>query len=211
MILEGRPQLVGTFRRAAALNRVMDPTPTDDDLLLAAQRDPDAFGAIFDRHFDALFRFAAHRIGRQAAEDVAAETFVRALGAVRRAHTTDGSLRAWLYAIAGNLIRDDLRSRARAGRVDDRLRNQVRTAPQVARPGMDVGDGPDPELLEAVRALRIEEQEVLLLHAWAELSYEEIAVATGVAVGTVRSRLSRARVQLRAALPEHGPTTESIR
>ncbi|RZL29747.1 MAG: hypothetical protein EOP35_25020, partial [Rubrivivax sp.] len=78
-------------------------------------------------------------------------------------------------------------------------------------PGTFGEQAPDPELLGAVRALRAEEQEVLLLHAWADLSYEEIAAATGVAIGTVRSRLSRARVQLRAALPEHRPTTEPIR
>ena len=65
---------------------------------------------------------------------------------------------------------------------------------------------PDPDLAAALASLRDEEREALLLLAWAELSYEEIATATGVAVGTVRSRLSRARAHLIAVLePESSP------
>jgi len=56
---------------------------------------------------------------------------------------------------------------------------------------------PDPDLAAALASLRDEEREALLLLAWAELSYEEIATATGVAIGTVRSRLSRARAKPR--------------
>jgi RNA polymerase sigma-70 factor (ECF subfamily) len=62
------------------------------------------------------------------------------------------------------------------------------------------GVATDPILLSAVEALREEEREALLLLAWGELSYAEIAVVTGVAIGTVRSRLSRARRRVRAVL-----------
>jgi RNA polymerase sigma factor (sigma-70 family) len=58
----------------------------------------------------------------------------------------------------------------------------------------------DPELLAALEGLRDVEREALLLLAWGELSYAEIAVVTGVAIGTVRSRLNRARTNLRAVL-----------
>lgn len=67
---------------------------------------------------------------------------------------------------------------------------------------LELPDDPDPVLRSALRALRAEELDVLLLHAWGELSYAEIATVTGTRVGTVRSRLSRARERMRAVLPD---------
>jgi RNA polymerase sigma factor (sigma-70 family) len=167
---------------------------TDQALLSEARVDPAAFAAVFDRHAVALFRYVAHRVGRTLAEDVLAETFARAFAARHRAYTTEGSLRAWLHAIARNLIADELRRQARSSRAVERLRaHPAPDAPDAAEP-------PDPELLHALAGLREQERETLLLLAWGELSYEEIAVVTGVAIGTVRSRLSRARGRLRAAL-----------
>jgi RNA polymerase sigma factor (sigma-70 family) len=66
--------------------------------------------------------------------------------------------------------------------------------------------GADPELASALARLRRDELDVLLLFAWAELSYDEIAAALGVPVGTVRSRLSRARARLRAELDTPTPS-----
>jgi RNA polymerase sigma factor (sigma-70 family) len=169
--------------------------PADDALLDAARTDRAAFAAVFDRHAPAIYRFAAHRVGRGLAEDVLAETFTRAFAALHRAYTTDGSLRAWLYAIASNLIADELRRRERRAAAEERLRGRVET--QFAQ---DMGVVTDPELLAALERLRDEEREVLLLFAWGELSYAEISVVTGVAIGTVRSRLNRARSRLRAVL-----------
>ena len=157
--------------------------------------DPAEFGAIFDRHAAAIFRFAAHRLGRQAAEDVLAETFARAFAARRRAYTVEGSLRAWLYKIASNLIADEARRRERVAAADARLR--AREQAFAADAGVAVVD---PALLAALLRLREEEREVLLLFAWGELSYAEIAVVTGDPIGTVRSRLSRARSHVRAEL-----------
>lgn len=67
---------------------------------------------------------------------------------------------------------------------------------------LSLPDDPDPELRAALATLRREELDTLLLHAWGELSYEEIAAATDTRVGTVRSRLSRARARMRQALAE---------
>jgi RNA polymerase sigma-70 factor (ECF subfamily) len=178
--------------------------PTDDELLAAARRAPETFGAVFDRYHAVIHRYAAHRLDRASADDIAAEAFIRALAAVDRAYTVDGALRAWLFAIAGNLIRDEHRRRSRARDADARLRGGA--APHAVDPS---DQAPDPELLRAVRSLRDEEQEVLVLFAWGDLSYDEIAATTGVAVGTVRSRLHRARVQLRATLS--ATTTEQLR
>jgi RNA polymerase sigma factor (sigma-70 family) len=168
----------------------------DDAQLIARSRhQPALFGALVDRHLPALHRYAAHRLGADHADDVAAETFARAFAARHRykSHTADA--RAWLFAIATNLIRDELRRRARGDGLLERLRGQ--RTPDVA---MEPLTSADPALAAAVAGLREPEREVLLLFAWAELSYEEIAAVTGTAVGTVRSRLSRAREHVRAAL-----------
>ena len=158
--------------------------------------DPAEFGAVFDRHAPAIFRFAAHRLGRQPAEDVLAETFTRAFAARGRAYTVDGSLRAWLYKIASNLIADELRRRDRASVAHERL--QARGGGQFAAD--DGVAAVDSQLLAALEALRDEEREALLLLAWGELSYAEIAAVTGDPIGTVRSRLNRARRNVRAVL-----------
>jgi RNA polymerase sigma factor (sigma-70 family) len=158
------------------------------------------FGAVFDRHAPAIFRFAAHRLGRQAAEDVLADTFTRAFAARHRAHTVDGGLRAWLYKIASNLIADELRRRERSASAHKRLRANHALWSGVQFAFYEGVAATDPELLAALEGLRDVEREALLLLAWGELSYAEIAVVTGVAIGTVRSRLNRARSHVRAVL-----------
>jgi RNA polymerase sigma factor (sigma-70 family) len=160
--------------------------------------DPAEFGAVFDRHAPAIFLFAAHRLGRQAAEDVLAETFSRAFAARGRAYAVDGSLRAWLYKIASNLIADELRRRERALAAQERLRARAGSGGGFAA---DAGVAViDPELVAALEGLPPQEREALLLLAWGELSYAEIAVVTGAPIGTVRSRLNRARSHVRAVL-----------
>jgi RNA polymerase sigma-70 factor, ECF subfamily len=157
------------------------------------------FHALFDAQYTPVYRYLAHRLGdRAAAEDLAAETFLRAYAA--RSGFVDGSPRAWLFTIATNLLRDHTRG---AGRRQAALAEWAGRPATVAEPEFEL---PDPQLALALAALRMEEREVLLLFAWAELSYDEIAVVTGVAIGTVRSRLARARAHLTAELaPERTP------
>jgi RNA polymerase sigma-70 factor, ECF subfamily len=159
---------------------------------MADLSNPEAFRALFDAHFADLHRYLAHRLGDPgAAEDLAAETFLRAYRARGRFRVRrDGSARAWLFTIATNLLRDDARGR---GARDAALARAASAREAVAAPEFEL---PDPELAAALAALRPEEREALVLYAWADLSYEEIARATGVAVGTVRSRLARARARL---------------
>jgi RNA polymerase sigma-70 factor (ECF subfamily) len=150
------------------------------------------FHALFDAQYADVHRYLAHRLGDEvAAEDLASETFLRAYRA--RDSYVPGSPRAWLFAIATNLLRDHARGRARRDAAFAAIAGHAE--PVAPEPGF-----PDPELAAALSTLREEEREALLLLAWAELSYEEIATATGVAVGTVRSRLSRARAQLTTVL-----------
>jgi RNA polymerase sigma-70 factor (ECF subfamily) len=157
------------------------------------------FHALFDAQFVPVHRYLAHRLGDPAAaEDLAAETFLRAYAA--RASFRPGSPRAWLFTIATNLLRDHARG---AVRRDAAFAEWAGQSQRSSEPEFEL---PDPELALALAALRVEEREALLLYAWAELSYEEIAAVTDVAVGTVRSRLARARERLTAELaPERSP------
>jgi RNA polymerase sigma factor (sigma-70 family) len=168
---------------------------TDADLICRSQREPEAFGYVFDRHVAAVHAFAQRRIGRDLAEEVAAETFARGFEARGRYDAVHDDALPWLLGIASNVLRRHWRTERR------RLDAYARAA-RHERPGAapDVGG----DVLRAVARLPRRQREVLLLAAWADLRYEEIARALRVPVGTVRSRLARARSRL-GAESELGP------
>jgi RNA polymerase sigma-70 factor (ECF subfamily) len=172
-----------------------EPELTDAEVIARSVGEPAAFRPVFDRHFADVHRYLRHRGGLQLADDLAAETFVRAFAARARFRPReDGSARAWLFTIATNLLHDEARRGRRSQHALGRL--AAETAAAHDEPLRDR----DPALAAALGALRAEDREVVLLLAWGELSYEEIARVTGVRVGTVRSRLSRARARLQDAL-----------
>ena len=158
--------------------------------------DPSAFGVIFDRHFEAVHAYLARRVGRNVADDLAASTFTVAFERRRsfRREATTG--RPWLFGIATNLLRNERRAEQHA------IESLARIRPRLSEVGGDDGDNAA-RLADALAGLAPGQRDVMLLYAWEELSYEEIATALGVPVGTVRSRLARARAHLRAAL-DHG-------
>lgn len=160
---------------------------------------PEVFAEIFDRHFAAVHRYLARRVGRERADDLASQTF--AVAFERRASFRPNAIgaRPWLFGIATNLLSNDRRSEQRLLEAVARL-NAERKPPVVngaGREGLDV----DGDVAVALASLDVAQRDVLLLHAWAELTYEEIADSLGIPLGTVRSRLSRARGHLRSKLP----------
>lgn len=181
--------------------------PSDDDVARALKLsvdDPEQFRIVFDAHHGAIRGYLRHRLGDiSLAEDLAAETFARAFAARGRFRDTGAGVRPWLYTIATNLLRDEARRGSGARQLLGRLRPP---APVV----LELPEDPDPALRRALKALRPQELDVLLLHAWGELSYAEIAIVTDTRVGTVRSRLSRAREHMRRALPDHSDTSTPI-
>jgi RNA polymerase sigma-70 factor (ECF subfamily) len=171
---------------------------SDGATIAESLRRPESFAAIFDRHFAAVHRYLARRVGRERAEDLAAGTFVVAFERRGSFRPEAPSARPWLLGIATNLIRERCRDDARE------LEAQMRLAGELATPGAPAGDGVDTAAIERLAAalgeLDWEQREVLLLFAWADLGYEAIAESLGIPVGTVRSRLSRARRHLRTRL-----------
>lgn len=174
----------------------------DRAALLASREDPWAFTAVFDAHFAPLHGYLRRRFGEPVAEEIAAETFARAFDRRHRYDPELAPVRAWLHGIAANLARDHFRAETR------RLRAYARAAgglePHQDPPGEERADASAamPRVSAALAALRAPEREALLLFAWADLGYEEIAAALGVPVGTVRSRLSRGRRHIQTLLEE---------
>jgi len=167
----------------------------DATLIAASLTDPAAFAAVFDRHWAGIHRYCASRIPA-AGEDLAAETFRIAFDERAKYDPRYDDARPWLYGIATNLLRRWFRNAARPA------------APHASREASFEDDALGrveaaalgPALAAALATVAPADRDALLLHAWAELTYTEIAHATGVPVGTVRSRIHRARVQLRTHL-----------
>ncbi len=149
----------------------------------------EAFEELFELHFDAIYAYLARRLGPDLARDLASETFTRAFAARKRYDSRRGGVRPWLFGIANNLLRRHYRDEERKLHALTRLDVREGGAPPE-----------EPRLAEALGALSTEERDVLLLFAWADLEYAEIATILEVPLGTVRSRLHRARAHVRAAL-----------
>ncbi|MFI6904438.1 RNA polymerase sigma factor [Nonomuraea sp. NPDC050394] len=170
----------------------------DANLISRSLREPDAFGEIFDRYAPALHRFAARRLGDEAADDVVSETFLNAFQHRRRYNAEYGTARPWLYGIATNVIRR--RRRTEVSHYQASLRDGARPLPAgLVEDGVTTLAVNRP-LVSAIAGLKAGDRDVLLLVAWAEFTYEETAAALSIPVGTVRSRLNRARTQVREAL-----------
>lgn len=168
------------------------------DWPLAADGDHDAFGRIFDRHADLVYKFARRRTGNPTvAEDIVSQVFLETWRQRHDVTLLDSSLRAWLIGVARNLQRRHWRTSDRRNRAIDRLTPAINTSD----PNDAVIDRVDAaadlaRVRERVDALSDNHREVLLLAVWEELSYDEIAAVLDVPIGTVRSRLARARQNL---------------
>jgi RNA polymerase sigma-70 factor, ECF subfamily len=153
----------------------------------------------FDLHVDAVHRYVARRVGAQTARDVVADTFRIALERFGDYDPARGTERSWLFGIATNLVRRHWRTEER------RLRTHSTAAGARSVPGdplLDVEDALDARrrldrLIDAVCRLSVEDRDLLVLVAWEGLSATEVSAVLGIPKGTVRSRLSRARSQLR--------------
>jgi RNA polymerase sigma factor (sigma-70 family) len=163
---------------------------TDAALIAASLEDPQAFVAIFERHFGSISRYLRRRLRRMVADDLAAEVFAIAFSRRFAFDLDRPDALPWLYGIAANLLR------ARARMEQRELHALAQTGIDPVTAGVSdaaVDSALEPVLAQALLELGPADREVLLLFALGDLSYEQIAVALELPVGTVRSRLNRAR------------------
>lgn len=184
--------------------------PSDAELITRSLDDPRAFMPLVERHHRVLFGYLARRVGRDIAEDVTSETFTRAYAHRDRYDTSRADARPWLFGIATNLLRNHARSEHRQLRaysrhgVDDRVDDDVDAT--AARVDAQVDS---PRIAAALAALKPGDRDALAMFAWNDMSYEEIAEALDIPVGTVRSRLNRARRIVQEHLAEDSPSTSA--
>ncbi|WP_406369118.1 RNA polymerase sigma factor [Streptomyces sp. NBC_00647] len=181
---------------------------SDARMIERSRDEPELFAALFDRHADAVHRYTARRLGAEVAEDLTAETFTTAFQQRHRYDLARDDARPWLLGIATNLISRHRRAEARRFRALARLPEPVQDEEPVAdRAVARAGAaGVRRELAAALSGLSARHRDVILLVAWGGLDYEQAAQALGVPIGTVRSRLNRARSRLREALGGTDPT-----
>lgn len=172
----------------------------EDQLWLQVQiGDPRAFEELFDRYADFVYNFAFRRTGNwDTAEEIVSAVFLEAWRQRHRVTTHDGSIRPWLIGVAVNLIRRHWRSAERRQRASLRLvadqQDHHDHAGEVA--GYLDAEQEMARIMIALDDLPIDQREVLELWAWEDFSYDEIAATLDVPIGTVRSRLHRARERL---------------
>lgn len=171
--------------------------------------DQTTFTALFDAHWADVYRYAYRRVGEDAADDVAEETF---LAAWRRRHELPAEPLPWLYVTARHVIANHYRGASRSARLFVRARDDAAAGAPDPAAGVVVRH----EIADALAALSDADREVLLLVGWEQLSLAEAATAFGCSAATFRVRLHRARRRLRGLLPDSvtsnatSPTLEGV-
>jgi len=173
---------------------------SDSDIITRSRDTPAAFSELYDRYAVVIHRFAARRIGGNAAEDIMSETFLVAFERRFTFLSDQDDAKPWLYGIATTLMKKHARLDARAWKglaaassaevhhdVTEAVGSRIDAAASMRRLG------------SAMNRMPAGDRDALLLYAWGDLDYDGVAAALGVPVGTVRSRLNRARRKLRAA------------
>jgi RNA polymerase sigma-70 factor (ECF subfamily) len=183
---------------------------TDADVIERSRIDPGCFAAIFDRHAEEILRYAHARLGPDLAEDVTAETFLAAFRHRDRYDTTRPDARPWLYGIAVRQIGRHRRALARRLTLLRAAPADLVTEDFGPRAAERVtAEQLRPRLAAVLSGLGRQDRELLLLVAWAGLSYEESAQALGLTVSAVKSRLHRIRIKTRQALGGANPALEA--
>ena len=160
------------------------------------------FAARYDEHHVAVYRYAARRLGPETAEDVVAEAFTIAWSRIASYDPQRGEFVSWLFGIVTKVIARHHRQETRQWRAfakvgvddtdtfDDELANRLDA------------DVRWPHVASVLAGMSSQDRDVLLLHVWQEMPYQQVADTLGIPIGTVRSRIARARGRLAVASAE---------
>jgi len=179
-------------------------SPSDAAVIRRSLGEPEAFGMIYDRHAATLLRFLGRRAGAKVAEGLVGELFRIAFERRRTFDASRETALPWLYGIGANLLLKHRRAEARWLRASARMAAGREAADRRSSAAVLEARLLFPRVAHAIQALPSDEREALLLFAWEELSYQSVAEALELPIGTVRSRLNRARAHLRELLEPNG-------
>jgi RNA polymerase sigma-70 factor, ECF subfamily len=177
----------------------MSENQSDSEVIGASLAEPGAFGAIFERHYDAVHGYLQRRLDDSRADEIASQTFLVAFDSRSRFDRSRPDARPWLFGIATNLAHNHRRHEVVELRAAAAMRPENGAGIDGVEARLDAERLRGP-LAQALADLPSEESDVLCLLVWAELSQAEIADALAIPLGTVKSRLSRARGRLQSAL-----------
>ncbi len=180
-------------------------SPLSDAEVIGRSLDqPEAFGLIYDRHAPTVLRFLGRRAGAEVAEGLLGDLFRIAFERRKTFDPSRASALPWLYGIGSNLLMKHRRGEARRLRASARMAADAEPVGRRASARALDARLLFPRVAEAIETLPDGEREALLLFAWEDLSYQGVAEALELPIGTVRSRLNRARAQLRERLEPGG-------
>lgn len=180
----------------------MEEYSDEQRLVQRAQRDPEAFGALYDMHFDRIYAYIHRKTGdRQVAEDLTADTFMKALAHIQHYRYTGQPFAAWLYRIASNVVIDYYRVQRPTVQLDEGLSAfSGGLEPEEAALALDDRQA----VSRAMQALSPDQQDVILMRFAGDMKLKDIAVAMGKTEGAVKALLFRALGTLRRKLRESG-------
>ena len=171
---------------------------SDESLLQASARgDQRAFSELYERHARTIYNYLFRRLADWSeAEDLTAVVFLEAFRRRADVVVVEGKLLSWLYGIATNVLRNRRRALWRHRHLVAQLASQPGTDGTPDAAARSEAAEQMRSVLQRIAKLPRQQQDVIALCVWSGLGYEEAAAALGVPVGTVRSRLSRARASL---------------
>ncbi len=182
---------------------------TDFELLDAwAAGDKRAAKLLIDRHFDAVFRFFRNKLGSEGVDDLVQDTFIACIEA-RERFRREASFRTFVFATARNVLLEHFRkSRRRGDPLDPEVVSVIDLAPGPSTVAVQKAE--QRLMLEALRALPLDYQIALELYHWEELSGPELAVVLGISEAALRSRLHRAKLELRKQIERIGDSNAAL-
>jgi RNA polymerase sigma factor (sigma-70 family) len=176
---------------------------SDAEVIGRSLGEPEAFGLIYDRHAATVLRFLGRRAGARIAEGLLGELFRIAFERRKTFDASRATALPWLYGIGSNLLLKHRRGEARRLRASARMAAVEEADRRASASALDARLL-FPRVADAIERLPDDERDLLLLFAWEDLSYQSMAEALELPIGTVRSRLNRARAHLRELLEPKG-------
>jgi len=184
--------------REVKISKKQDNSSNDGQLIAGYVGDPEVFSQLYKRHYDAVFRYCAHRLfDRHAAEDITSEVFFKVVEHIDNFKGTETQFRNWLYTIATNAVNNYIRKKIRTDTLKTIFQQKAEGTCKDCEVVERISDERLAILQKAVLELKPKYQTIITLRFFENLKLTEIAEVLSSRPSTVRSQLARALLKLR--------------